>query len=390
MDSQQMDSIYADYNATTPVDPRVVEAMMPYLTDVFYNASSTHAAGMEAQRVVMQARMQVASHIGGRMNEVIFTSGATEAINLAILGMARHETSERRRIVTCRTEHAAVVDACTYLETRGWPVTWLGVDGDGRIDIDEVRNALGSDTLLLSVMAVNNETGVKQDLRELATLAHAAGAYFMTDATQAYGKMAIDVDDIGIDLMTFSGHKIYAPKGVGALYVRSRKECTCELEPLQYGGGQERGIRSGTLNVPGIVALAHAGAVAHECLASDAERIGALRDRFEAAIMRLHGVHVNGRHEHRNYGTSNVRFDGTDVDIMLMYMPHVAVSKGSACASAKPKPSHVLTAMGQTAEQAACTLRFSFGRFTTSDDIDRLVAAITHAHEKALAGVVPA
>lgn len=378
--------IYADYAATTPVDPLVVDAMLPYLRDVFYNASSSHSGGMLAQQAVMKARMSVAAHIGARINEIVFTSGATEAINLAILGIARQAArngSARRRIVTVATEHAAVIDACSYLQARDWDVVFLGVDRFGRLDLDHVANAVNSETLLLSVMTVNNETGVKQDLAPLAAIAHANGAFFMTDATQAYGKVPLHVDEVGIDLMTFSGHKIYGPKGVGALFVRSRSGVGCELEPLLYGGGQERGIRSGTLNVPGIVGLATAGDVALACMEADATRIAALRDRFEEGIADLHGVSINGHRQHRSSTTSNVTFASIDADIMLNNMVDVCASKGSACSSAKPKPSHVLTAMGRSADEAACTLRFSFGRFTTDAEIDQLIADVRSAHHLA-------
>ncbi len=378
--------IYADYAATTPVDPAVLDAMLPYLRDLYFNASSNHAGGMMAQQAVMKARMQVAAHLGARMNEIVFTSGATEAINLAMLGAARQAErsgSTRRRIVTVATEHAAVIDASKYLHERGWDVVFLGVDKFGRLDLDEVGRHVNVNTLMLSVMAVNNETGVYQDLQPLAAIAHANGALFMTDATQAYGKMPLHVDEIGIDLMTFSGHKIYGPKGVGALFIRSRKEASCDVEPLLYGGGQERGIRSGTLNVPGIVGLATAGEIAHACMESDAARIRALRDRFEEGLEGLQGVHVNGHRLKRSSTTSNITFDSIDADILLNAMPEVCASKGSACSSAKPKPSHVLVAMGRTPEHAACTLRFSFGRFTTDAEIDRLLADVRSAYRNA-------
>jgi len=378
--------IYADYAATTPVDPAVLDAMLPYLRDVYFNASSTHAGGMMVQQAVMKARMQVAAHIGARMTEIVFTSGATEAINLAILGAARQAErngSTRRRIVTVATEHAAVIDASTYLSERGWDVVFLGVDRNGRLNVEEVGQHVNGDTLLLSVMTVNNETGVYQDLEPLAAIAHANGAFFMTDATQAYGKMPLHVDEIGIDLMTFSGHKIYGPKGVGVLFIRNRKDAVCEIEPMFYGGGQERGVRSGTLNVPGIVGLAVAGEIAHACMEADATRISALRDRFEAGLEGLEGVHINGHRLKRSATTSNVTFSTIDADVLLLSLPDVCASKGSACSSAKPKPSHVLTAMGRSPEAASCTLRFSFGRFTTDAEVDQLIADVRSAHRNA-------
>ncbi len=373
-----MNPLYADYAATTPLDPRVLEAMMPYLTNVYFNAASSHWGGLQAQQAVMKARMEIASHIGALMNEIVFTSGATEAINIAIFGSMRHARASgtgRDRLVTVRTEHAAVRDAAERCAIEGFDVAWIPVDRDGRVDMDAARELVTDRTALVSVMAVNNETGVKQDLAAIGAIARERGAWFMTDATQAYGKMAIDVEALGIDIMTFSAHKIYGPKGSGALYVRSRKDRRCELEPLLFGGGQERGLRSGTLNVPGIVGLAAAGTLALGSLDADAQRIGALRDAFEAALAGIPGVAVNGVGTVRSYNISNITFP-VPADRLAMDMPAVACSKGSACSSAKPKPSPVLTAMGRTEEEANNTLRFSFGRMTTEAEIDALVATI--------------
>lgn len=379
--------IYCDYAATTPLDKRVLAVMMPYLTDVFYNASSTHAPGMEAQQAVMKARAEIAKHIGARLQEIVFTSGATEAINLAILGMARRSDGSRNTIVTVASEHAAVLDACTHCEQLGLTVIKLGVDSDGHLDPNDLAAVVNDKTLLVCVMAVNNETGVVQDLKPLADIAHRAGAFFMTDATQAYGKMPLNVDDACIDLMAFSAHKVYGPKGLGVLFMRTRKEQTCALQPLQFGGGQERGVRSGTLNVPGIIGLAEAGRLAIEEHEAESLRVYALRKRFEEALGALEGVTINGQNQPRSYATSNITFEGCDADVLLMQLPHIACSKGSACSSAKPKPSHVLTAMGRTPKQAACSLRFSFGRFTTQEEIDRLIVDLSEAHEKTLQGV---
>lgn len=383
--------IYADYAATTPVDPRVVDAMMPYFTEVFGNASSTHRAGLMAQEAVLQARAAIAADIGARMMELVFTSGATEAINLAVLGSARHNSGGRRHIVTAATEHPAMLDSVRYLEQHGHPVTFVGVDADGVVDMDALKDAITDQTLLVSVMAVNNETGVKQDLAAMSALAHHHGALFMTDATQAWGKMAIDVDAMGIDLLTFSGHKLYGPKGTGALYVRTRKERTCALEPLQFGGGQERGLRSGTLNVPGIIGLAEAGRIAHATMDEEHGRIAALRDAFESAMVESCCVTANGCAVERSATTSNVTFgEGIDLDIFLMHLPHVAVSKGSACSSTKAKPSHVLSAMGRSPAEAGRSLRVSFGRFSTEHDVRTLIADMKSAHENARLGVLPA
>lgn len=356
---------------------------MPYLTDVFYNAASNHSAGLQAQHAVMKSRMEIAEHVGAKMNEIVFTSGATEAINLCILGAARQASqsgSQRNRIVTVPTEHAAVRDAAQYCAERGFDVVWLPVDSDGRVEIEAVRQAVNDKTILLSVMAVNNETGVKQDLATLSSIAHEHGALFMTDATQAYGKMEIDVDALGIDLMTFSGHKIYGPKGVGALFTRSRKNLTCELEPLMYGGGQERGIRSGTLNVPSIVGMACAGSIAIADLEQESQRISSMRNRFEQAMLELPGVTINSADAPRSFAISNTFFCHADAELLILSLPHIACSRGSACSSAKPKPSPVLSAMGRTPEQANRSLRFSFGRMTTEADVDRLINDIHSAY----------
>jgi cysteine desulfurase len=384
--------LYADYAATTPVDPDVLQAMMPFLTTTFGNASSTHVAGLAAAQAVMMARSAVATTIGARVNEIVFTSGATEAINLAILGCAQHSAgTERNGIVSVRTEHPAVLDAAEQARRHGYSVTLLDVDSEGRVLLDQLERAVTDSTLLVSVMAVNNETGVCQDLASISSIARKAGAMFMTDATQAWGKIPLNVDDLGIDLMTFSGHKLYGPKGIGALFIRQRKERTCSIEALLYGGGQERGLRSGTLNVPGIVAIAEAGTIAHRRMQDDAERIRGLRDAFEHALEERLGVVVNGKGAQRSSTISNITFDsGVDVDRMLLAMPDVAVSKGSACSSAKPRPSHVLSAMGRTPEECAQSLRVSFGRFTTAEECHALIDAFCAAHENARIGVTHA
>lgn len=377
-----MDLIYADYAATTPLDPKVLEAMMPYLTDVFYNTASNHAGGQQAQQAVMKARMDIARHIGAKMNEIVFTSGATEAINLAILGLARKaETSTvipndvRNRIITVATEHNAVIDAAKCCTRMGLDVVFLGVDANGLVNLDDLRAVVNDRTLLVSVMAVNNETGVKQDLKAISEIAHAAGAWFMTDATQAYGKMPLNVDELGIDLMTFSGHKIYGPKGVGVLYRRNRKDAVCELEPIVYGGGQESGVRAGTLNVPGIVGMAAAGNLAYSQLEEESGRVRSMRERFEQGLLAQGGCIINGHDAPRSYNICNFTLPDVDVNALLLELPHVACSKGSACLNTKGKASHVVTAMGRTDEEADRTIRCSFGRFTTAADIDRLLEA---------------
>lgn len=378
-----MSLLYVDYAATTPLDERVLKAMMPYLTDVFYNATSSHTGGMQAQGAVMRSRMDIARHLGAQFDEIVFTSGATESINIAILGSTAGQTRSagtRRTIVSVRSEHVAVRDAVSRCAEDGYEVRWLPVDTDGRIVLAEAERMIDDSVLMVTVMLVNNETGVIQNLAALSALAHRHGALMMTDATQAYGKIPINVDAMGIDLMAFSGHKIYGPKGIGALYVR--RSSAPMIRPLMVGGGQEGGLRSGTPNVAGIVALAAAGNIAHEALESEAARVWALRERFETALERLPGVSVNCARVPRVSTISSVTFGEEPAELLLGAMPDVACSKGSACSSTKPTPSTVLTAMGRSAEQAGATLRFSFGRHTTEAEIDRLIHTVTSAVEQ--------
>lgn len=378
-----MNLLYADYAATTPLDTRVLEAMMPYFTDVFYNAASSHAGGMQAQAAVMSSRMDVARHIGAQYDEVVFTSGATESINTAIQGCATAHVrtgGQRRAIVSVKSEHVAVRDAVARCADDGFEIRWLPVDSDGRVIMREAERLIDDTVLLVSVMLVNNETGVLQDIAALSALAHRHGALLMTDATQAYGKVRIDVDPMGIDLMAFSGHKIYGPKGVGALYVR--RSVAPLLRPLMIGGGQEGGVRSGTHNVAAIVGLATAGKLAHENMDAEANAIAAMRERFEASLSQFPTVSVNCQSAPRVSTICSVTFGELPAEVILRSIPEVACSKGSACSSAKPMPSSVLTAMGRTPEQANATVRFSFGRHTTEAEIDRLIHLVTHTVEQ--------
>lgn len=321
--------IYLDNNATTRLDPRVLEVMMPFLTDEYANAASTHPFGLRAHEAVKTARQQVAKLLGCEPTELIFTSGATEAINLAIKGVVENYADRGKHIVTVQTEHTAVLDVCRYLEGRGCEVTYLPVQADGLLDLAAVKAAIRPDTILVSVMAVNNETGVIQPIQQIAELAHAAGALFMTDATQAVGKLPLDVEKMGIDLLTLSGHKLYGPKGVGGLYVRQRKPWRVKMGALLHGGGHERGWRSGTLNVPGIVGLGQAAALCDQSMAEETARIGALRDELEAGLLTIPGTRVNGSREHRLYNTTNILFEGCDSDAMIMRLENIAVSNGS-------------------------------------------------------------
>ncbi|MFZ4059452.1 MAG: cysteine desulfurase family protein [Ferruginibacter sp.] len=374
--------IYLDNNATTPIDKRVLDAMMPYLTDNFANANSTHQFGVGAYEAVKAARVQVADLIGAEAFEIVFTSGATEAINLAIKGVAENYCGKGRHIITVATEHPAVLDTCKYLETKGYEVTYLPVLPDGLIDLEVLKNALRSDTILVSVMLANNETGVLQPIQEIVGLAHAKGALFMTDATQAAGKIPIQVDAFGIDLLCLSGHKMYAPKGVGALYIRQRIN-RVKIPALIHGGGHERGMRSGTLNVPGIVALGAACAIAKKEMAKNAESIVALRNYLETELLKIDGTTINGNTAKRLYNTSNILFKGADSDAVIMGLsnpendlPLIAVSNGSACTSASIEPSHVLMAMGLDETEAFSSLRFSLGKFNSRMEIDIVIQSV--------------
>ncbi|MES2382160.1 MAG: cysteine desulfurase family protein [Bacteroidota bacterium] len=374
--------IYLDNNATTQVDKRVLEAMIPFLTDVFANASSTHQFGLEAHEAVKNARKQVAELIGADPHEIVFTSGATEAINLALKGAAESYNSKGKHIITLATEHSAVLDTCKHLETKGFEVTYLSVKSDGIIDLSELKNVLRNDTILVSIMLANNETGVLQPIKEIAKLSHDIGALFMCDATQAVGKIPINVDELEIDLLCFSGHKIYAPKGVGVLYIRQRLN-RVKIPALLHGGGHERGMRSGTLNVPGIVAIGVASALAQKEMNKNAESILALRNYLETELLKVDGTSINGNIASRLYNTTNILFSGADSDAVIMGLsnpendfPLIAVSNGSACTSASMEPSHVLTGMGLDETSAFSCIRFSLGKYNTKKEMDIVVAAV--------------
>jgi len=381
--------IYLDNNATTRLDPRVLDAMMPFLTDTFANASSTHPFGVLASNAVKVARQQVADLLICDPHELVFTSGATEAINLAIKGVAetagtRAAPGSRQHIVTVQTEHKAVLDVCGYLESRGFEITYLPVQSSGLLDLDVLQSALRPDTLLVSVMLANNETGVIQPIQEIARLAHNTGALLMTDATQAVGKLPIDLNTVPIDLLAFSAHKFYGPKGVGGLFVRQRRSgssAKVKLEALLHGGGHERGLRSGTLNVPGIVGLGKAAELAGLTMTPENSRVGALRDQLETELLTIPGTRVNaprryGDMSNRLYNTTNIFFEHCDSDALIMGLDSIAVSNGSACTAASIDPSHVLLTMGLSEAEAFSCLRFSLGRFTTEADVLAAVQAV--------------
>jgi cysteine desulfurase len=361
--------IYLDHHATTPVDPRVLEAMLPYFTERFGNAASRqHAFGWEASEAVEQARSAVADLLGGSAREVVFTSGATEANNLALKGVAAARRDRGDHIVTVVTEHHSVLDTCRRLEAEGWRVSYLTVDSDGMVRLDDLRRAMSDRTVLVSVMAANNEIGVLQPLADIASLAHGHGALFHTDAVQALGKLPVDVDEDDVDLVSVTAHKLYGPKGVGALFVRRRGR-RVSLRPLFDGGGHEHALRSGTLNVAGIVGFGAACALAADEQREEASRLARLRDRLldrlQAAI---DGLTVNGSMERRLPGNLNVSFEGVDGEALLVSLTDVAVSSGAACTASEP--SHVLKALGLSTDLALASLRFGLGRWTTEGQVD--------------------
>lgn len=367
------DIIYLDNNATTQIDSRVWDVMVPFLKENYANPSSTHYFGKKINQAVKTARIQITDFIGADENEVIFTSGATEAINIALKGITESYSEEGKHIITVSTEHKAVLDTCKYLETKGYEVTYLPVQKDGLLDLIDLKKALRVDTILVCVMYVNNETGVIQPIQEIASLTHDAGAIFMTDATQAAGKIEIDVDDLGIDLLCLSGHKMYASKGIGALYVRKG----IKLSAYTHGGGHENGLRSGTLNVSGIVALGKACEVAEQEMKQDAERIVSLRNKLECELLKIPDTFVNGSTENRIYNVSNICFKRCDASVMIGRMRNIAISNGSACTSAVIEPSHVLTAMGLSNDDAFASLRFSLGKFNTEEEIKTAIKTIS-------------
>lgn len=374
--------IYLDNNATTQIDYRVLDIMMPYLTSNFANANSTHQFGVGAHNAVKEARKQVASIIGAEPHEIVFTSGATEAINIAIKGVAENYSQKGKHIITVSTEHNAVLDTCKFLESKGYEVTYLPVEADGLVNINILKEALREDTILVSVMYVNNETGVIQPIKKIASLTHEVGALFMTDATQAVGKFEISVDDLGIDLLCFSGHKIYAPKGIGTLYVRQRDN-KVKIPALFHGGGHERGLRSGTLNVPGIVALGKSCELAQQELNLNEKHITELRNYLEKQLLSIEKSFVNGNINNRLYNVTNICFEGADSEATIMGLsnpendlPLIAVSNGSACTSASIDPSHVLIAMGLDENQAFNSIRFSLGKYNTKEELDIVINQI--------------
>lgn len=378
--------IYLDNNATTRCDPRVVEAMLPYFTEHFGNAASrNHAFGWRAEEAVDQARDQIARLIGASGKEIIFTSGATESNNLAIKGVAAMYRKKGNHLITVATEHKAVIDPCKRLERDGFAVTFLPVDAQGQVSAEQVEAAMTDKTILVSIMAANNEIGTLQPIKAIGRMCKKKGVLFHTDAVQAVGKVPVDVEDMGIDLLSLSAHKIYGPKGIGALYVR-RKDPRVRLDAIIDGGGHERGMRSGTLPVPGIVGLAVACDLARQEMPAEMERLTRLRDKLQAGITsRLEEVYLNGHPTERLPGNLNLSFAYVEGEGLMMGIKDVAVSSGSACTSASLEPSYVLKALGLGDELAHSSIRFGLGRFTTEEEIDYVIGdvvrAVTHLRD---------
>jgi cysteine desulfurase len=363
--------IYMDNHATSPIDPRVLEAMMPYLTGIFGNAASrNHSFGWEAEGAVEKAREQVAKLIGATAKEIIFTSGATESNNLALKGIAEMYRERGNHIITQVTEHKAVLDTCKRLEKAGYRVTYLPVKADGLIDLEDLKRAFDEKTILVSIMFANNEIGVVQPVAEIGKMCRERGVLFHTDGVQAVGKIPVDVNNMNIDVLSLSGHKIYGPKGVGALYVR-RRNPRVQISEQINGGGHERGMRSGTLNVPGIVGLGKACEISGQEMAAEAERLSKLRDKLKAKLEgALDYIHVNGSMEHRLPNNLNISFVYVEGESLLMGINDVAVSSGSACTSATLEPSYVLKALGLGDDVAHSSIRFGLGRFNTEAEVD--------------------
>lgn len=372
--------IYLDNSSTTPVDPRVLEAMIPYFTEHFGNAASrSHPFGWAAEDAVDIARGQVAKLINASEKEIIFTSGATEANNLALKGVYDMYSRKGNHIITVTTEHKAVLDAAKHIEKMGGEVTYLSVDGQGNIDLNELEAAITDKTILVAVMYANNEMGTIAPIRQIADIAHKKGTLLFTDATQAVGKISVDVERDGIDLMAFTAHKMYGPKGVGALYVR-RKNPRVKVTAQMDGGGHERGMRSGTLNVPGIVGFGKAAEIAMNEMEQDAARLIVLRDKLENALMQLEEAYVNGNPSSRLPHLTNISFKYVEGEgLMMAFNQHIAVSSGSACTSASLEPSYVLKALGLGDDLAHSSIRFSLGRFTNEEQIDYTIEKLRTA-----------
>ena len=375
--------VYLDYNATTPCDPRVLEAMLPYFTKTFGNAASrNHPFGWAAEEAVDIAREEVAGLIGADTKEIIFTSGATESSNLALKGVFEMYSGKGNHIITCNIEHKAVLDTCKHIERDGGEVTYLKVKGNGLINLAELEAAIKPNTILIAIMYANNEIGTIMPMKEIGALAKKKGVLVFSDATQAVGKMSIDVNNLGIDLMAFTAHKMYGPKGAGALYIR-RKNPRVKLTAQIDGGGHERGMRSGTLNVPGIVGFGKACEICRVEMTEETARVSKLRDKLQNALLQTEESYLNGDKEHRLPHVTNISFKYAEGDgLMMGFNKNIAVSSGSACTSASLEPSYVLKALGLDDDLAHSSIRFSLGRFTTEEEIDYTIEQVTNTVNK--------
>ena len=366
------DFVYLDYNATTPVDQRVVDEMLPYFNSMYANPGSTHLFGLDVKEAMDDATEKIAELISANPKEIIYTSGATEAINLALKGFEK--INGKNHIITVKTEHKAVLDTCLYLEQNGFSVTYLSVGKDGLINLDELKNEINDKTLMVCTMYVNNETGVIQPIREISEIAHNSGSFVFCDATQALGKIPVNVKDLGIDLLAFSAHKFYGPKGIGALYIDSKikKNMSSQI----HGGGQQFNLRSGTMNVPGIIGMGKAAEIALSEIQQDHQRIKELRDHLENSLLEIPGTHINGEKNNRICNTTNICFSGVNSEQMILSLGNICVSSGSACNATTSKPSHVLKAMGMNDLDALSSIRFSLGKFTTKSEIEMAVEKV--------------
>ncbi|MWB96917.1 aminotransferase class V-fold PLP-dependent enzyme [Flavobacterium sp. GA093] len=364
-------NIYLDNNATTRIDDRVLDVMLPYLSDSYANASSSHLAGLTIQEAVENARWETANLIGAKEEEIIFTSGATESINLVIKGLANES---HKHIITVTTEHKAVLETCRYMEETGFNLTYLPVAADGILDPEILAEAITDNTLLVIIMNVNNETGVIQDLQAISKIVQAKNALLLCDSTQAVGKIPINVKDLGVDFLPLSAHKFHGPKGVGALYLSAKAKI--KITPQIHGGGQQRKLRSGTLNVPGIIGLGKSCEIAGREMEANTEKISALRNQLEEGLLKIEGSFVNGSLLNRIYNTTNICFPGVNSERLIMALQNISVSNGSSCSSVISEPSHVLKALGLSDENALSSIRFSLSKFTTVEEIEETISRI--------------
>ncbi|SCX98952.1 cysteine desulfurase IscS [Nonlabens sp. Hel1_33_55] len=369
--------VYLDYNATTPVDQRVVDAMIPYFTENFGNSGSDHVYGWEAQEAVDLARKQVSKLIGAKPSEIIFTSGATEAANMALQGYCKAQKHKRNHIITCKTEHKAVLDPINQLEQNGFDVTYLDVDYKGNINVSDLENAIKEQTVLVCLMLANNETGLIHPIKEIAKVVRKSYAVLMCDITQAVGKVNVDIHDLDIDIAFFSAHKMYGPKGAGALFLNKNNQIS--IDPSFYGGGQEKGMRPGTLNIPAIVGFGKAADISFAKAEKESRSLSSLRDQLEGELQDIPGAIINCQNESRLPNTTSISFKNTDGNKLIRRLKNIAVSRGSACTSVVMEPSHVLSAMGLEKDLAMATLRISIGHPTTEQDIHLAVAEIKSA-----------